>query len=81
MSESIISGVFKIIGALVLALIVFNLICSAAGQTFLWQGIHPALEITYLQSTMDNGVERSVVFEDEFETIKEVSDKSGRIGW
>ena len=63
---NVIKEIFWIIGCLVFALILFAMIFTATGQQFLWKAIEPAMSNHWSECTMDNGVERSLVYEEMF---------------
>lgn len=68
--SSLIKNVFLIIGSLVAALLMGIVIFSSTGQQFIWSGIHPVMEDQWNQCTMDNGAERSNIYEEAFTNIK-----------
>lgn len=74
MSESLITYVFKIVGILLLSYLLFYLIFSTTGQNILWYGAKTAVEKTWDDSTMSNGAERTLIYEDFFEEVKNETD-------
>lgn len=66
MSENMIKTVFSILGTLMVSIILFLTIFTASGQQFLWRAIEPAMVRTWRESTMDNGAERTAIYEDSF---------------
>lgn len=70
MSTKLIKIVFIVIGTLVVTLTLFNMIFSKTGQEFLWKAIEPAMLDQWSLSTMDNGGERTLIYENQFEEMK-----------
>ncbi len=76
MSESLIIKVFKIIGILLISYILFYMIFSTNGQNLLWNAGKSAVENTWNESTMNNGGDRTLIYENFFESVEnETSDK------
>ena len=65
-----IGDVVKIIGALIVSLVLFGMLFSSKGQNFLWGRIEPVMQNHWEDVTMDNGVERSLILEEEFDRIQ-----------
>jgi hypothetical protein len=73
MSEGMIKFVFLILGTLLVGMIMFTILFGTAGQQMMWNAIEPAMLEKWRQSTMDNGAERTLIYErqfDEMETVK-----------
>ena len=76
MSENLIIKVFKIIGILLISYILFYMIFSTNGQNLLWSAGKNAVENTWNESTMNNGADRTLIYEDFFESVEnETADK------
>lgn len=71
MSESLIRTVFSIIGTLLVSLILFTMIFTQTGQSFIWTAVEPMMLDQWRQSTMDNGAGRTVIYEEQFEVLKQ----------
>lgn len=71
MSESLIKTVFSIIGTLLVSLILFTMIFTQTGQGFIWRAVEPMMLDQWRQSTMDNGAGRTVIYEEQFEILKQ----------
>lgn len=72
MSESLIKYMFSIIGTLLVSIILFTMIFGTFGQQLLWRVIEPAMLTQWEESTMDNGAERTIVFEKQFDEMQSV---------
>lgn len=68
---SLIKTVFTILGILVAALLMAQILFSSGGQTFMWRAIHPAIERQWSNCTMDNGAERSSAYDELFDKYKD----------
>lgn len=64
--KSMIKTVFIIIGVLTASLLMYLLLFSSTGQTFMWNAIRPAMEQQWNMSSMNNGVGRSEIYENSF---------------
>lgn len=53
--QSMIKEVFKIIAALVLALLLYALVFGYRGRTFMWGGIKPVIEKSWKAFTYNDG--------------------------
>ena len=69
MSENLIKIVFIAVGTLLVSLILFDMIFSKGGQEFLWKAIEPAMLNQWTLSTMDNGGERTLIYEEQFKEM------------
>ncbi len=72
MSQSMIKLVFSILGTLLISIILFIMVMGTVGQQFFWRAIEPTMLDQWTQSTMDNGAERTMVYEEQFERMKTV---------
>lgn len=70
MSTSLIKTVFLVIGSMLVATLIFELLFSSAGQTFMWNAIEPAMQDQWEEVTMDNGAVRSEIYEKQFNDAK-----------
>lgn len=70
MSENLIVQVFKIIGILLISYILFYMIFSTNGQNLLWYAGRDAVENIWNESTMNNGADRTLVYENFFDDVK-----------
>ena len=70
MSEKLIKIVFITIATLIISIILFTMIFSKGGQEFLWKAIEPAMLNQWTLSTMDNGGERTLIYEEQFKEMK-----------
>lgn len=72
MSESLIKYMFSIIGTLLVSIILFILIFGTVGQQTMWKVIEPTMIRQWQESTLDNGAERTIVFEKQFDEMESV---------
>ena len=72
MSENLIKYMFSIIGTLLVSIILFILIFGTVGQLTMWKVIEPTMIRQWQESTLDNGAERTIVFEKEFDEMDSV---------
>ena len=72
MSENLIKYMFSIIGTLLVSIILFILIFGTVGQQTMWKVIEPTMIRQWQESTLDNGAERTIVFEKQFEEMESV---------
>lgn len=72
MSENLIKYVFSIIGTLLVSIILFILVFGTLGQQTFWKIIEPTMIRQWQESTLDNGAERTIVFEKQFEEMESV---------
>lgn len=72
MGENLIKTVFIIVATLLVSIILFSMIFTSFGQQFLWRAIEPALLDTWRQCTMNNGADRTAIYESEFDNMKAV---------
>ena len=83
MSEGLIKQTFVILGTLLVSIIMFTIIFGTVGQQFMWRAIEPAMINQWQESTLDNGAERTIVYEDQYDklvsdgVIFERSDRDG----
>lgn len=73
MSKSLIKNVFSILGTLLVSLLIYSVLFTSVGQQFMWQAIEPAMEDQWRKSTMNNGVNRTEIYEESFNKIPEYS--------
>lgn len=74
MSENLIVSVFRIIGILLISYLLFYLIFSTTGQEILWNGGKTAIEKNWNESTMNNGADRTLIYEDLFDKVESETD-------
>lgn len=55
---------------MLVATLIFELLFSSAGQTFMWNAIEPAMQDQWEEVTMDNGAVRSEIYEKQFNDAK-----------
>ena len=72
MSENLIKYMFTIIGTLLVSIILFILIFGAVGQQAMWKVIEPTMIRQWQESTLDNGAERTIIFEKQFDEMESV---------
>lgn len=72
MSENLIKYMFSIIGTLMLSILLFILIFGTVGQQTMWKIIEPTMIRQWQESTLDNGAERTIVFEKQFDEMESV---------
>ena len=72
MSENLIKYLFSIIGTLLVSIILFILIFGTVGQQTMWKVIEPTMIRQWQESTLDNGAERTIVFEKQFDEMESV---------
>lgn len=72
MSENLIKYVFSIIGTLLVSILLFILIFGTVGQQTMWKVIEPTMIRQWQESTLDNGAERTIVFEKQFDEMESV---------
>lgn len=72
MSENLIKYMFSIIGTLLVSIILFILIFGTVGQQTMWKVIEPTMIRQWQESTLDNGAERTIVFEKQFDEMESV---------
>ena len=72
MSESLIKYMFSIIGTLLVSIILFILIFGTVGQQTMWKVIEPTMIRQWQESTLDNGAERTIIFEKQFDEMESV---------
>lgn len=72
MSENLIKYMFSIIGTLLVSIILFILIFGTVGQQTMWKIIEPTMIRQWQESTLDNGAERTIVFEKQFDEMESV---------
>lgn len=72
MSENLIKYMFSIIGTLLLSILLFILIFGTVGQQTMWKIIEPTMIRQWQESTLDNGAERTIVFEKQFDEMESV---------
>ena len=75
MSENLIKYMFSIIGTLLVSIILFILIFGTVGQQTMWKVIEPTMIRQWQESTLDNGAERTIVFEKQFDEMESVKFK------
>lgn len=63
---------FSIIGTLLVSIILFILIFGTVGQQTMWKVIEPTMIRQWQESTLDNGAERTIVFEKQFDEMESV---------
>lgn len=71
MSENLIKSTFVILGTLLVSIILFTMIFTAAGQNFMWKAIEPAMVNQWRDSTLNNGAARTYVYEKEYKKYKD----------
>lgn len=72
MSENLIKYMFSIIGTLLVSILLFILIFGTVGQQTMWKVIEPTMIRQWQESTLDNGAERTIVFEKQFDEMESV---------
>ena len=72
MSENLIKYMFSIIGTLLVSILLFILIFGTVGQQTMWKIIEPTMIRQWHESTLDNGAERTIVFEKQFDEMESV---------
>ena len=72
MSENLIKYMFSIIGTLLVSILLFILIFGTVGQQTMWKIIEPTMIRQWQESTLDNGAERTIVFEKQFDEMESV---------
>ena len=71
MSEMI-KSVGKIVFALMVSLLLFSMLFTQAGQGFLWDAASGAVEDQWLRSSMNNGYDRTMAYEEQFDRLRSI---------
>ena len=72
MSHNLIKLVFTILATLFVSAILFTMIFGEAGQNLLWRAIEPVMLEQWRATTMDNGGDRTLIYEEQFKDLKAV---------
>jgi len=70
--HNVIGKIFLILGSLLIASIMYSIIFTAEGQTFMWSRIAPAMEAHWQECTMNNGAKRDEIVTDLFDDIESI---------
>ena len=71
--NSYIKTVFSIIAVLIVSMVLWYLIFGAAGRTFMWNAIEPAMQNHWSECTMQDGKVLSDTFAQVFDNAPEYS--------
>ena len=72
MSTNLIKFVFTILATLLISIILFIMIFGPTGQNFMWRAIEPVMLEQWRASTMDNGGDRTLIYEEQFKKLNTI---------
>lgn len=62
----------KIVIALMASLLLFAVLFTQAGQGFLWDAASNAIEDQWRRSSMNNGYDRTMAYEEQFDRLESI---------
>ena len=72
MSVNLIKLVFSILATLLASIILFIMIFGPTGQNMMWRAIEPVMLEQWRGSTMDNGGDRTLIYEHQFKELNNI---------
>ena len=72
MSESLVKLVFTILATLLVSIILFIMVFGSTGQNMMWRAIEPMMIEQWIGTTMDNGGDRTLIYERQFRELNTI---------